>query len=123
MEQPAVEPKEKTPHDVMVGSEPSQPIFHLSQRGARDQTQASQSAGTLCLHISLKIRIVKFASSQRLPELSGGTALKRDRAHHLEKVDDAVTVNRKVLHEENESLLQDLHAVAAQDLHSCWIRR
>ena len=42
---------------------------------------------------------MKFASSQRLPELRAGPARKRDRAHHLEKVDDAVTVNRKVLNE------------------------
>ena len=38
------EPQQKTPDDTRVGTEKSQRIFHLSQKGPRDQTQASQLA-------------------------------------------------------------------------------
>ena len=46
--------------------------------GNRSYTvRESQLAGTMVLPISLKIRIVTFVSSQRLPELRAGTSRKR----------------------------------------------
>ena len=41
----------------------------IASKGPRDQTQASQLAGTFVLHISPKIRSVKFVSSRKLREL------------------------------------------------------
>ena len=62
---------------LMIGGwapKKSQPIFHLSQKGPRALTQASQLAGTMSLNIFPKIRIVKLSSSQRLLKLRAGTA-------------------------------------------------
>ena len=53
--QPVVEPKEKTPDEMRVSSEEESTDLHVLQKGPRDQTQASQLAGTRFLHRCLKI--------------------------------------------------------------------
>ena len=50
-EQLVVEPKKKTSHDMRVwASKKSHPIFLLSQKGPRDQTQTSQLTNTQCCY-------------------------------------------------------------------------
>ena len=64
VEQPAVEPKEETPDDMRVSFEEGLTDLPCSRRQCpRDQTRASQLAGTLLLHNFLMIRIVKSVSS------------------------------------------------------------
>ena len=54
-EQPVSEPREETPDDKRVSSEKNQPIFLFSRNDPRNQTQASQLAGTMFFHMVLKI--------------------------------------------------------------------
>ena len=70
------------------------------------------------LHIFPKIRAVKIASSQRLPELRAviGLEARGDRNHLPQKFGDAVTAGHNLLSEENESRLQHRDAVAVQNV-------
>ena len=60
VERTVVEPKEKTPDEMRVSSEKSQPIFLSSQKCPREQTNANQLARTIFLHTILQIRVVNL---------------------------------------------------------------
>ena len=73
VEQLVIEPTQKTLVDNRVSSEEeSTDVPFIAGKGPRDQTQASQLAGTLPLHIIPTIRVVKFVSSQKQLELRAG---------------------------------------------------
>ena len=82
VEQPTVEPKEKTPDDMRVSSE--ERVNRSS--GSRDQTQASQLASTMFFFT--QCWIVKFVNSRKLPE---------DRAGTVRKQEETVLIIHKIL--------------------------
>ena len=100
VEQPAVEAKEETLDDMRVSSRRrvNRSSF-LSQKGPRDQTQASQRAGTF-LNMFLNIRIVKFAKTTRAPFRNRPEA-RGDRIHP-QNFGDAITADHRVLSQEDE---------------------
>ena len=91
----------------------------LSYRRKVQETQQKQANWQAqCFYTFSKIRVVKFASSQETthaPCRNRPDAL-GDRVHLPHKVGDAITADRKVHYEENESRMQHRHAVVVKDL-------
>ena len=83
VEQPVVEPQEKTHDDMRVKPEEESADHHVFAERSKSPTQASQLASTMFLFytFSCKTRIVKPASSRKPLELRGGTAQKQVGPH------------------------------------------
>ena len=79
VERPVVEPKEKTRDDMRVSSEEeSTDLPSVANRSRRPNTSKPTGRQNVFLHIFVKIRLVKLARSQKLPELLARAARKHE---------------------------------------------
>ena len=121
VEQLVVEPQEKICDEMRVSSEDELTDLRVfAERSKRPHT-TNQVAGTMFLHMFLKIRIVKSASSQRLLELRGIAGQHEETVFIYRKFWVLKTADHTVLSEENDSRLQHRYAVVVQDLSFYWI--
>ena len=90
----------------------------FSQKGPRDQPQASRLAGTMFSHTCLKIRIVKSVSSRRLPELCAESEQRHEETVSIYRINmvDAFVADHNVVNEESGSRWQHRCAVVVRDL-------
>ena len=122
VEQPKVEPTRKTPDDTRVESEEDQPIFQFSQKGPRDQTQASRLASTMFRHLPQDPNCEFCELTNTTQEVRAETAWKHEETFfvHLKIL---VMLYRRIiknLHEENESRFQHRYAIVVQDALFYW---
>ena len=117
VEQPAAEPKEQTHDDVEVSSEEeSADLLLIAERSKRPNRSKPTGRHNVLTHFlkDPNCEVCMLTKTTRAP-CRHRLEARGDRTHLPHDFGDATTVNHKGFNEENESRVQDCHAVVYEE--------